>query len=96
MPTIFSLLHFSYDSKFYGQNILAPDYNQRAFMATYQDLGYYSDDVLTVLSPVRRIRQFDVRETGPWSHTETPKETSADSLVREAQAFYQTVNLKLW
>ena len=96
MPTIFSLLHFSYDSKFYGQNILAPDYNQRAFMATYQDLGYYSDDVLTVLSPVRRIRQFDVRVTGPWSHTETPKETPADSLVREAQAFYQTVNLKPW
>ena len=96
MPTIFSLLHFSYDSKFYGRDILAPDYNQRAFMATYQDLGYYSDDVLTVLSPVRRIRQFDVRETGPWSHTETPKETPADSLMREAQAFYQTVNLKPW
>lgn len=96
MPTIFSLLHFSYDSKFYGRDILAPDYNQRAFMATYQDLGYYSDDVLTVLSPVRRIRQFDVRETAPWSHTETPKETPADSLVREAQAFYQTVNLKPW
>lgn len=96
MPTIFSLLHFSYDSKFYGRDILAPDYNQRAFMATYQDLGYYSDDVLTVLSPVRRIRQFDVRETGPWSHTETPKETPADSLVMEAQAFYQTVNLKPW
>ena len=96
MPTIFSLLHFSYDSKFYGRDILAPDYNQRAFMATYQDLGYYSDDVLTVLSPVRRILQFDVRETGPWSHTETPKETPADSLVREAQAFYQTVNLKPW
>lgn len=96
MPTIFSLLHFSYDSKFYGRDILAPDYNQRAFMATYQDLGYYSDDVLTVLSPVRRIRQFDVRETGPWSRTETPKETPADSLVREAQAFYQTVNLKPW
>lgn len=96
MSTIFSLLHFSYDSKFYGRDILAPDYNQRAFMATYQDLGYYSDDVLTVLSPVRRIRQFDVRETGPWSHTETPKETPADSLVREAQAFYQTVNLKPW
>lgn len=96
MPTIFSLLHFSYDSKFYGRDILAPDYNQRAFMATYQDLGYFSDDVLTVLSPVRRIRQFDVRETGPWSHTETPKETPADSLAREAQAFYQTVNLKPW
>ena len=94
MPTVFSLLHFSYDSKFYGQNILAPEYNQRAFMATYQDLGYYSDDVLTVLSPVRRVQQFDVASTEPWHNTETPKADSADSLVKETQAFYQTVNLQ--
>ncbi len=93
MPTVFSLLHFSYDSKFYGQNILDSEYNQRAFMATYQDLGYYSDDVLTVLSPVRRIQQFDVTMTEPWHHTETVKGTPMGSLVKEAQAFYQTVNL---
>ena len=93
MPTVFSLLHFSYDSKFYGQNILDSEYNQRAFMATYQDLGYYSDDVLTVLSPVRRIQQFDVTLAEPWHHTETPKVAHADSLVKETQAFYQTVNL---
>ena len=93
MPTVFSLLHFSYDSKFYGQNILDFEYNQRAFMATYQDLGYYSDDVLTVLSPVRRVQQFDVTSTEPWHHTETPKVAHADSLVKETQAFYQTVNL---
>ena len=94
MPTVFSLLHFSYDSKFYGQNILDPEYNQRAFMATYQDLGYYSDNVLTVLSPVRRVQQFDVASTEPWHNTETPKADSADSLVKETQAFYQTVNLQ--
>ena len=93
MPTVFSLLHFSYDSKFYGQNILDSEYNQRAFMATYQDLGYYSDDVLTVLSPVRRVQQFDVTSTEPWHHTETPKVAHADSLAKETQAFYQTVNL---
>ena len=94
MPTVFSLLHFSYDSKFYGQDILDSEYNQRAFMATYQDLGYYSDGVLTVLSPVRRIQQFDVAETEPWRHSETVKETPADNLVKEAQAFYQSVNLQ--
>ena len=93
MPTVFSLLHFSYDSKFYGQNILDSEYNPRAFMATYQDLGYYSDDVLTVLSPVRRVQQFDVTSTEPWHHTETPKVAHADSLAKETQAFYQTVNL---
>lgn len=93
MPTVFSLLHFSYDSKFYGQNILDSEYDQRAFMATYQDLGYFSDNVLTVLSPVRRVQQFDVTEAEPWSHTETARETSDEALVKEAQAFYQTVNL---
>ncbi len=94
MPTVFSLLHFSYDSKFYGQNILDSEYNPRAFMATYQDLGYYCDDVLTVLSPVRRVQQFDVTLTEPWRHTETARETSDEALVKEAQAFYQTVNLQ--
>ena len=94
MPTVFSLLHFSYGSKFYGQDILAPDYDRRAFMATYQDLGYYSDDVLTVLSPVGRVRQFDVTSAETWHHNETSMETLSDSLVREAQAFYQTVNLQ--
>ena len=63
-------------------------------MATYQDLGYYSDDVLTVLSPVRRVQQFDVALNEPWRHNETPKAARADSLVKEAQAFYQTVNLQ--
>ena len=92
MPTVFSLLHLSYDSRFYGQDILSPDYNQRAFMATYQDLGYLSDNILTVLSPVRRIQQFDVTETEEWRHTETPRESQNDTLVKEAQAFYQSVN----
>jgi phosphoglycerol transferase MdoB-like AlkP superfamily enzyme len=116
MPTVFSLLHFSYDSKFYGQDILSPDYNERAFMATYQDLGYYSDGILTVLSPVRRVQQFDVEQTAPWTHSETPvdlsgsgsadssdvtkagpaaaKDSLAKSLVKEAQVFYQSVNLR--
>lgn len=93
MPTLFSMLHFSYDSRFYGRNILDPDYRERAFMATYQDLGYYADGVLTVLSPVERIRQFRVTENPDGTHTETEMETPALPLVREAQVFYQSVNL---
>ena len=93
MPTLFSLLHFSYDSKFYGQDILAPDFRERAVMATYQDLGYYADDVLTVLSPVRRILQFRVSQQPDGSHVETEMQTPAQPLVREAQVCYQSVNL---
>ena len=92
MPTLFSLLHFSYDSEFYGQDILAPDYEERAFVATYQDLGYYADGLLTVLSPVRMVRQFGVVRDGQ-GYKETLTDEIDESHLRRAQSFYQTANL---
>lgn len=94
MPTLFNLLGLSYDSRFYGQDILATDYKERAFMATYQDLGYYADGVLTVLSPVRKVQQFSVTRHDGWLYEETPLDTVDETALREAQAYYQTANLK--
>ena len=62
-------------------------------MATYQDLGYYADGVLTVLSPVRRIQQFDVVRHDGWQYEENPREEPSGAVLQEAQAFYQTANL---
>ena len=84
MPTLLSMLHFSYDSQFYGQDILAPDFKERAFMATYQDLGYYADGVLTVLSPVRKVEQLTYGKNVP--------EDVLSNLLREAIIFYQSAN----
>lgn len=92
MPTLFSLLHFSYDSKFYGRDILADDFRERAFMATYQDLGYYADDRLTVISPVRVLRQFDVEKVPGWIYPETALDTPDEAHSREAVALYQIAN----
>ena len=92
MPTLFSLLHFSYDSCFYGQDILSPEFKERAFMATYQDLGYYSEDILTVLSPVRRVSQSHITTDGTWTYAETPLETTDQTLLKEAEAYYQSAN----
>ena len=39
MPTLLSLLDMDYDSHFYGRSIFDPDYVNRAFIATYQDLA---------------------------------------------------------
>ena len=39
MPTLFSLLGMDYDSHFFGQDALSDDFRERAFVATYQDLG---------------------------------------------------------
>ena len=92
MPTLFSLLHFSYESGFYGQDILAPGFKERAFMATYQDLGYYAGDVLTVLSPVRQIKQYDVVRKDGWVFEEKESASVHEEVLEEAQAFYQIVN----
>ena len=92
MPTVFSLLHFSYDSRFYGTDILAPDFRERAFMATYQDLGYYADGVLTVLSPVRQIKQFAVAYTRDDGYSEALLDEAEPVTLKEAQAYYQRVN----
>lgn len=63
MPTIFGLMHFSYDSYFYGKDIFSPDYKPRALVATYQNLGCWQNNILTVLSPVRRVEQYKVEQS---------------------------------
>lgn len=93
MPTLFNLLGISYDHSFYGQDVLSEDFRERAFMATYQDLGYYADGILTVLSPVKRIQQFRVDQHDGWNYTETPMEDLDKALSTEAQAMYQSSNL---
>ena len=60
MPTVMGLLNFSYTSKFIGQDVLTADYQPRAYIATYQDLGYLTPERLTVISPVKKVRQYDL------------------------------------
>lgn len=95
MPTLFSLLGFSYDSRFYGQDVLDPNFKQRAFMATYQDLGYYADDILTVLSPVKLVRQYAVSRHDGWEYDEKQLEHTEEQSLQEAIVFYQSANLAL-
>lgn len=92
MPTLFALLGFSYDSRFYGKDILAADFTPRAFMATYQDLGYYKDGLLTVLSPVRQIKQYECTPSDDGEYTQTPLKQLNQQHAREAQIYYQSVN----
>lgn len=91
MPTLFGLLHFSYDSRFYGKNVFGSSYTPRALVATYQNLGYWEDQILTVLSPVKRIEQFRV-EKQPEGETELFLLPDSDrSLIDKAIANYQTI-----
>lgn len=62
-PTILGLLNFSYTSKFFGYDIfkLEPG-RERAFISTYQSLGYLKNEDLIVLSPQFKTESFSVTE----------------------------------
>lgn len=85
-PTILGLLKFSYKSKFFGQDIFAvPTDKERAFISTYQGLGYLKNGRLVLQSPVRKTEEFIPDfVTGKSSRTDL-----TDSLVKQAVAYYQ-------
>ena len=61
MPTLFGILNLNYTSQFLGQNVFEENYAPRAYIATYQDLGLIKDEKLTILSPTRKVQQYDLK-----------------------------------
>jgi phosphoglycerol transferase MdoB-like AlkP superfamily enzyme len=57
-PTLLALLNVSYESFFFGKNILSPDFKGRALIANYQKLGLLTDKELLLLSPGKLINCF--------------------------------------
>jgi phosphoglycerol transferase MdoB-like AlkP superfamily enzyme len=58
-PTILGLLNFNYKSKFFGQDVFKmKDDQQRAFISTYQSLGYIKDNKLVILDPNKKLSTF--------------------------------------
>jgi len=90
-------LHLKYKSKFIGKDIFSPNYQERAFIATYQDLGYIKDNKLTLLSPKNRIGQYDLKlnptpglsQVFQEFYDEIPRKKIDEKLVHETIAFYQ-------
>ena len=88
-PTLLGLLNFSYRSKFFGQDVLnTSDDKRRAYISTYQGLGYIKNGQLIIESPVRKIKQYS-----PDFKTGTAVASPVDEkLSSEAIAFYQTAS----
>ncbi len=100
MPTLFGLLHFDYQSKFFGQDVLDKNYKPRAFIATYQDLGLIKDNVLTIISPKQKVKQFQL-ELVPNPKLSTDFQINYSQkllvkqrkdLVEETISYYQTAS----
>lgn len=86
-PTLLGLLGAKGIEHFFGEtlfeNIAKP---ARAFVSNYQELGYYKDDMLIVLSPKQKVAAFRV-DPRTFAATDAPLN---EALIKEAIAYYQT------
>ena len=97
MPTLFGILNFHYQSKFFGQDVLRKDYKPRALIATYQNLGLIKDNVLTIISPNQHVKQFSLKlQNNPklssnfqLFYEENLMKQQQTNLVNETISYYQ-------
>ena len=85
-PTVLGLMNMTYDSDFLGRDIFKDTENPpRAFISTYQKLGYLTSDSLLVLGPRKYAAQYRInRATGE------ARPTSLDQLLLDDMlAYYQ-------
>lgn len=89
-PTVLGLMQFSYRTRFLGKDILKlrPD-EGRAFLSTYQLLGYVKDGQLLIEEPRKNIVAFRFdRTTGAVAPEETPSGLEHDMI-----AYYEGASL---
>lgn len=86
-PTLLGMLNFSYRSKFYGYDMfrLEPG-RERAFISTYQKLGYLKDSALVILSPQRGV---EVQHLSARHQVDKDQE---QQLTKEAISWYQAAS----
>ncbi|MEO6252775.1 MAG: sulfatase-like hydrolase/transferase [Ferruginibacter sp.] len=88
-PTILGLMNLNYTSRFFGYDIYHMTAgNERAFISTYQDMGYIKDGEMVILSPQQKVKLVK-----PDFVSGTNKaNTNSDSLINQAIAWYQGAN----
>lgn len=84
-PTLLGLLHFSYESFFFGRNILEPGFQPRALIGNYQKLGLVQGSELLILSPQQKIERVDLTDEPPTIAETTPSYPPAMKVM----SFYQ-------
>jgi len=89
-PTLLGLLNMSYESRFFGQDIMKGEPG-RAFISNYQQLGYLTKDKLMVIKPVKQTAFY-----GKSGDQFMPTE-SDDELRQAAISYFQSANnWKTW
>jgi len=88
-PTVLAFLNLSYESQFYGHDIMQMRKDQgRALVSNYQKLGLFKDNKLVYLSPQQKV---DVVDDPLGAHKQLEMNAAA-SLVTENMAYYQSAD----
>ena len=87
-PTVLGLLGMDYYSQFYGVDMFQlPPGRERAFIGTYQLLGYLRDGKLVQLEPHRKVET--LRPAYGWDEPQPPLPEDP-ALTLQAISYYQT------
>lgn len=87
MPTVLGMLGMSYVSKNLGYDInKLPLGEERAFISTYQKLGYVKQDKLVVLEPGKKATVYKILD---YNNDKYEKINDDKALINEAISWYQ-------
>lgn len=78
-PTLLGLLHFSYRSKFFGQDIVQME-TGRALLGNYQKVGLYCRGELSLLLPKKQNRTYLIDPSQPQRQTQEDPELLFDTI----------------
>jgi phosphoglycerol transferase MdoB-like AlkP superfamily enzyme len=84
-PTVLGLLGVGYESRFFGRDVLDGKPEGRAFLSTYEKLGFLKDGRLAVLGPQKYLKTYNWNEA---AQTQAPA-PGDKALEDETVAFYQ-------
>jgi phosphoglycerol transferase MdoB-like AlkP superfamily enzyme len=93
-PTLLGLLGFSYQSRFFGMDLLKED-PKRAFLSTYQKIGYMDDVTLTILSPIKQVEKikWTLSTRGDSESVRIDKvNDESDDALKTAVAYYKVAS----
>ncbi|MXN92385.1 sulfatase-like hydrolase/transferase [Flavobacterium sp. Sd200] len=87
-PTLFGLLHWNYESDFFGKNVLRNEFEERSLMGTYRKLTLMKQNKVMILSDQRRQAFYSWNKNDN-SLNALPME---QSFLEETIAWYQTAD----
>lgn len=92
-PTILGLLNISYESQFFGKDILKMPKNEgRALIGNYQRLGLFENNTLSYLSPQKKVTIVNMALNMPFTKEWVKKDEKKQDLIARNVAYYQGAN----